>query len=127
MSPGQIPDRPPRRREQPKWPVILLIAGLTLTIAGLVLTVGPLALDFGNTDSPSIDESADDSADTDVDAGDNVGGTGDASVNGDEATGADDTEEPETTGISATIGTLFSGGDESADADDEEQEKCVVD
>lgn len=140
MSPGRIPDRPPRKRTQPRWPALLLIAGITLTVAGFVLTVGPFALDPGGTDSPSADGPTDDPAATDADVGtgDDVDGTDDTARNGDEAAGADGTEETETTGIPATINTLFSESDESADKDaDEEQEqeqeqeqepeKCVVD
>lgn len=127
MSSGLIPDEPPRRREQPKWPALLLIAGITLTVIGLVLTVGPLVLDLGSTDSPSADGPADDSADTDVDAGDDIDEIDNAAMDGDEASEAEDTEETESTDTSATISALLSEDEGSADADDEEQEKCVVD
>lgn len=125
MSSGQIPDRPPRKRERSRWPELLLIGGITLTVAGFVLTVGPLAPELGGTDLPPFDEPADDPPNADV--GDESDDTGNNNVNGDEATETEEIDDTETNGIRAMIGHTASGDDDSARADDDEtREECVV-
>lgn len=125
MSSGRIPDRPPRKRERPRWPELLLIVGITLTVAGFVLTVGPLAPDLGGTDSPPPDEPAGDSLG--ADGAEERDETGDSPVHRDGTTGPEETDDTGTTGIRAMIGDTIAGGDTSETAnDDEAREECVV-
>lgn len=116
VRPGQLPDRPPRRRERPRWPKLLLIAGVTLTVVGFVLTVGPLASELGGTDSSPFDEPANDPPDTDASGESDE--TGDTDVGGDESTVAED-DDLGSTGIRGMIGKTASEGDET-------REGCVV-
>lgn len=125
MSPGRIPDRPPRKRERPKWPEFLLIVGIVLTVAGFVLTFGPLAPDLGGTDSPPFDEPSGDSPA--VDAGDENDETSNSNVNSDEGVTTEEIGETEDTSLRAMIGKMDPRDDGSAGSvDDERREKCVV-
>ncbi|MDL5360515.1 hypothetical protein [Halalkalicoccus sp. NIPERK01] len=114
MKPGQLPDRPPRRRERPRWPKLLLIAGVTLTVVGFVLTVGPLAPELGGTGSPPFDEPASEPSEAGASESD---GSSDTGVSSDEATAAED-DDHEGTGIRGMIGETTSK--------DETREECVV-
>lgn len=124
MSSGLIPDRPPRKRERPKWPTFLLIAGTTLTIVGFALTFGPLALEDGDTDSPPLDEAADGPDTTDADDGSDKSGDTDAS---DDSTGTEETNESENDGLRGLLDGL-SPRDSNPEktGDNEAREKCIV-
>lgn len=123
MSRQQIPPRPPRKREQPRWRQpqwLLLIAGSALVVVGLLGIYGPFAADLGGTESPSPDAAADDPSGATASDNDHESDESSGETNGADGYGT------ENDGIRGMIGALSSGDDDPERADDDEREKCTV-